>query len=231
MITLYGKKSNLCDGLIRRDFLKIGGISFAGHSLGLAQILAAKTDTTNLKSGGLGHKAIINVFLGGGPPHQDMWDLKPDAPVEIRGEFKPISTSVPGIQIGETFPLIASRMHNCVVVRSIVGAQGGHDAVQCMSGWVKNSLSGLGGRPSIGAASAKIQGPVDPSVPAFIGLAADTKHMPWSDPGTSGFLGAAHKCFRPEGPGMKDLLIKNVHLTSLGDRRSLLKSFDNLKRN
>lgn len=231
MITLYGKKSSLCDGLLRRDFLKIGGMSFAGHSLGLSQILAAKTDTANLKSGGLGHKAIINVFLGGGPPHQDMWDLKPDAPVEIRGEFKPISTSVPGIQIGETFPLIASRMQKCVVVRSIVGAQGGHDAVQCMSGWVKNSLSGIGGRPSIGAASAKIQGSVDPSVPAFVGLAADTKHMPWSDPGTSGFLGAAHKCFRPEGPGMKDLLIKNVNLTSLGDRRSLLKSFDNLKRN
>ncbi|MEY4788056.1 MAG: hypothetical protein RLZ61_274, partial [Planctomycetota bacterium] len=65
MITLYGKKSNFCDGVSRRDFLKIGGMSFAGHSLGLDQILAAKTDTTNLKSGGLGHKAIINVFLGG----------------------------------------------------------------------------------------------------------------------------------------------------------------------
>lgn len=231
MITLYGKKNSFCDGIERRDFLKIGAMSFAGHSLGLNQIFAAKTDTSNLKSGGLGHKAVINVFLGGGPPHQDMWDLKPEAPVEIRGEFKPIATSVPGIQIGETFPLIASRMQNFVIIRSIVGAQGGHDAVQCMSGWPKSSLSGIGGRPSIGASVAKIQGPVDPSVPSFVGLAADTKHMPWSDPGTSGFLGAAYKCFRPEGPGMKDLLIKDANLSSLNDRRSLLKSFDNLKRN
>ncbi len=230
MITLFGRKGNFCDGVSRRDFLKIGGFSFAGHSLNLSQILAAKTDTSALKSGGLGHKAIINVFLGGGPPHQDMWDLKPEAPVEIRGEFKPISTSVPGIQIGESFPQIASRMHNCVVIRSVVGAQGGHDAVQCMSGWPNNALAAKGGRPSIGAAVTKLQGPVDLSIPSFIGLAADTQHRPWSDSGSPGFLGSSYKSFRPEGPGMKDLLIKGANLSSLQDRRTLLKSFDNLKR-
>ncbi|NDH07718.1 DUF1501 domain-containing protein, partial [bacterium] len=100
----------------------------------------------------------------------------------------------------------------------------------CMSGWPGNSLSNLGGRPSIGATASRLLGPVDPSVPTFVGLAATTKHVPWSDPGTPGFLGPAYKCFRPEGPGMDDLVLKKDIQTSLGDRRSMLKLFDNLKK-
>src|SRR4029077_12889354 len=120
---------------------------------------------------GARHKSVINVFLGGGPPHQDMWEIKTEAPGEIRGEFKPIATNVPGIQIGEVFPRIAARMDRCVVIRSIVGARGGHDAIQCLSGWEPQSLSAMGGRPSLGAVLTKLQGPVDPSVPPFVGLA------------------------------------------------------------
>lgn len=227
MFTFLGKTNRLCDGVSRREFLTVGGLTFAGHSIGLPQLLRA--GQTQGKQG-LGHKAIINVFLGGGPPHQDMFDLKMEAPSEIRGEFKPISTSVTGIQIGETFPQIAQRMQHCAIIRSIVGAKGGHDAIQCMSGWPNSSLANLGGRPSIGAVASKLQGPVDPSVPSFVGLANTTKHMPWSDPGKPGFLGPSFKCFTPEGPGMEDLVLKKNIQVSLSDRRAMLRSFDNLKR-
>jgi len=177
-----------------------------------------------------GHKAVINVFLGGGPPHQDMWDLKPDAPADIRGEFKPISTQVPGIQIGETFPQIAARMRQCAIIRSLVGATGGHDAIQCMSGWPPNSIASMGGRPSMGAAVSKMLGPTDPSVPAFVGLAARTQHVPWSDPGTAGFLGPSYACFKPDGPGMENLKMKNALASNMSERKGLMERFDSLRR-
>src|SRR5262249_44896043 len=148
----------------------------------------------------------------------------------IRGEFKPIATSVPGIQIGEVFPKLASLMHKSVVIRSVVGARGGHDAVQCMSGWGQRSLSSVGGRPSMCARVSELQGPTDAAVPPFVGLAARTQHMPWSDAGTAGFLGTAHAPFKPDGPGMSDLTLKGTSLEQLGDRKRLLESFDSLRR-
>src|SRR5580704_4750382 len=106
MLTILGDKprgqtSRFCDGLRRREFLKIGGLALGG--LSLPQLLRAETAAGVNTS----HKGIIMIFLPGGPPHQDMWDIKTDAPTEIRGEFQPIDTSVPGIQIGEMFPRIA----------------------------------------------------------------------------------------------------------------------------
>jgi hypothetical protein len=75
-----------------------------------------------------------------------------------------------------------------------------------------------------------LEGPVDPSVPPFVGLAARTQHAPWSDPGTPGFLGSAFAPFKPDGPGMADLTLKQASLEHLGDRRRLLASFDGLRR-
>ena len=103
MLTIYGSKSygGFCDRVSRRDFLAIGGtvlggLSSADSSCGLQFRRKARSQ-----------KAIINVFLPGGPPHIDMWDLKPDAPVEIRGEYSPIKTNVPGLEICELFPKLA----------------------------------------------------------------------------------------------------------------------------
>src|SRR5262249_11549744 len=148
--------------------------------------------------------------LGGGPPHQDMWEIKTEAPSEIRGEFKPIATKVPGLQIGETFPRIAGLMDKFAVIRSVVGATGGHDGFQCMTGWNQQSLASMGGRPSLGSVVAKVQGPVDPSVPPFVGLAARTAHVPWSDSGKPGFLGPAYGAFKPDGPGMQNLKLNGI---------------------
>lgn len=226
MLTIYGNKQRYCDGVSRRQFLKIGGLGVGAAGLTLTDILRAESrGQTSSK-----HKAVINIFLGGGPPHQDMWEIKTEAPKEIRGEFKPISTKIPGIQIGEVFTKIAARMDKCAVIRSIVGAKGGHDAVQCMSGWDANAMRSMGGRPSMGAAAAKALGPVDPSVPPFVGLAKPTRHAPWSDSGTAGFLGPAYAAFKPDGPGMTNLTLKGASLEHLGDRRKLLSSFDTLKK-
>ena len=95
MLTVPGRPYRLCDRLSRRSFLHIGGLALGG--LSLPQLLRAEAEAGVSRS----HKAVIMVFLSGGPPHQDMVDLKPDAPVEVRGEFKPIRTNVPGIDICE----------------------------------------------------------------------------------------------------------------------------------
>jgi hypothetical protein len=159
-----------------------------------------------------------------------MWEIKTEAPREFRGEFNPIATRVPGIQIGEVFPRLASLMDKCVVIRSVVGAPDRHDAVMCTTGWPHTSLAPLGGRPSIGAVLAKLKGPVDPSVPPFVGLAARTQHLPWSDAGQTGFLGPSYVSFKPDGPGMANLRLNGISTDQLDDRRRLLSSFDTLRR-
>ena len=226
MLTLLGERTRYCDGVTRRSFLRIGGFTFGAASLSLADIFRAEARAGARSSQ---QKAVINIFLGGGPPHQDMWDLKMDAPPEIRGEFKPISTAVPGIQICEVFPKIAARMDKFAVIRSLVGARGGHDAIQCTTGWPEGSLSALGGRPCLGSAAARVLGPVDPSVPPFVGLAGKAGHMPWADCGKPGFLGSSYAAFKPDGPGMANLTLRGMTQQQLGDRSKLISAFDNMR--
>jgi hypothetical protein len=226
MLNIPGPATRFCDGVTRRSFLRIGTFAFGATALSLTDLFRAEASSPRSSS----HKAVINIFLGGGPPHQDMWEIKTEAPAEIRGEFRPIATRVPGIQIGEVFPRIAGLMDKCAVIRSVVGASGGHDAVQCMTGWPKSSLAPMGGRPSMGAVLSRLQGPVDPSVPPFVGLAEMTQHRPWADPGQVGFLGPAHGPFKPDGPGMADLRLSGIGSDQFADRRRLMTSFDNLRR-
>ncbi|MEZ6122284.1 MAG: DUF1501 domain-containing protein [Planctomycetaceae bacterium] len=227
MLTIRGRQTKYCDGIARRDFIKIGGFSAGAiGGVSLANLLRAESASPARKT----QKSIINIFLGGGPPHQDMWDIKTEAPAEIRGEFSPISTAVPDIQIGECFPKLAAIMDRLVVIRSVVGCHGGHDAFQCFSGWDRNSLKAVGGRPSIGSALSALRGPTDPGIPATVALAAKTSHGPWSEPGDPGFLGAAHQAFRPNGGGMENLTLNGVTLDRLQNREQLLTSLDGLKR-
>jgi hypothetical protein len=225
MLTVPGRPQRLCDGVSRRSFLKIGAFAFGAAQFTLADILRAEESL-----GTSSHKAVINIFLGGGPPHQDMWDLKPDAPSEVRGEFKPINTAVPGIQIGECFPKIASLADKFTFIRSVVGARGGHDAIQCTTGRDQQAFRAMGGWPSMGSLLSRMQGSVDPSVPPFVGLAAPTQHRPWSDSGAPGFLGAPFQAFRPEGDGMADMRLAGINQDQLGDRKKLLGSFDRMRK-
>ena len=132
MLTIAGSHGEtFCDGISRRGFLRIGALGLGGAAL--PQILQAEAKTQRKP---LDHKAVIMIFLAGGPPHQDMWDLKLEAPSNVRGEFKPISTNVDGIQICEEFPQMARMMDKFAIIRSMVGASGGHDAVQCLTGQI-----------------------------------------------------------------------------------------------
>lgn len=114
--------------LARRSFLKIGAFGAAGFTL--PQLLQAEAKA-GIKSS---QKSVILIYLVGGPPHQDMFDLKPDAPKEIAGPWKPIATNVNGIKICEAFPLLAGMMDKLTIIRSIVGNQNGHDAIQVFNG-------------------------------------------------------------------------------------------------
>jgi hypothetical protein len=226
VLTIFGQNNRYCDGISRRSFLKIGALGFGASGLMLSDLYRAEAHAGTPS----GHKSVINIFLGGGPAHQDLWDIKTEAPVEIRGEFNPIPTRVPGLQICEVFPKIAAMMDQFAVIRSVVGATGGHDAVQCTTGWPKKSLESVGGRPSLGAVLSKLQGPMDPSVPPFVGLAAPTKYMPWADEGKPGFIGPAYAAFKPDGPGLQNLTLNGITVERLADRRRLLTSFDSLRR-
>lgn len=226
MLNIPGPSSRLCDGVTRRNFLKIGAFSFGATAFSLADIYRAEANAGRSSS----HKAVINIFLGGGPPHQDMWEIKTEAPREIRGEFQPIATNVPGIQICEVFQRISRLMDKSVVIRSVVGASDRHAAEQCLTGWPHNSLAPIGGRPSIGSVLSRLRGPVDPSVPPFVGLAAPTQHRPWSDPGQVGFLGPSHGPFKPDGPGLANLQLNGMTTAQLADRQRMIHSFDSLRR-
>ena len=223
MLTILGQKSQFCDGVSRRNFLKIGTLGMAG--LSLPQLYRAEANAGSK----LGHKAVIMIFLPGGPSHQDMFDLKPDAPSEIRGEFKPISTNVAGIQICEHLPLMAKMMDKMAIIRSIVGATGDHYAFQCLTGRPHQNQP-AGGWPSIGSVLSKVQGQVNRAIPPFVGLSPKMGHMPWADAGTAGFLGVGHAPFKPDGAGRADMVLNGVTLDRLADRKALLQGFDNFRR-
>jgi hypothetical protein len=224
MLTILGPRQRFCDGVSRRNFLKIGGLGLGG--LSLAQLLRAEA----VSGIGRSHKAVIMIFLPGGPSHQDMFDLKMDAPLEVRGEFRPIPTNVPGLHVCEHLPRLAKLMDKCAVIRSIIGANGDHYAVQCLTGRDSRGAP-PGGWPCLGSVLSKLQGAVSPAVPSFVGLAPKMGHVPWADNGVPGFLGAAHAPFQPnKGGGSEDMTLNGITLDRLADRRALLASLDRFRR-
>ncbi len=199
MLTILGKQpSSFCDGQTRRHFLKIGGLALGG--LTLSQLLGAEASAPRGATT-RSHKAIIMIYLSGGPSHQDMYDLKMQAPVEIRGEFKPIATNVPGIQICEHLPRLAKMMDKFAIIRSLYGCPDQHASDLCLSGYPIGPQGTQSGRPSLGAALSRLQGPVDRTVPPFVGLTIKTRHAPYSNPGMPGYGGTSHG---PLVPGRRD---------------------------
>jgi len=207
----------------RRTFLQIGSLALGG--LALPQLLQAESSSKSPRS----HKSVIMIFLSGGPPHQDMVDLKPDAPAEIRGEFKPIRTNVPGIDICEHLPLLAKMMDRVAVIRSLVGSEGHHASFQCVTGRTQQNQPG-GGWPSIGSIVSKIQGVVDPAVPSFVGLSPKMKTPTWANNGQPGFLGRAYAPFQPNADGMAGMALKGMTIEHLHERKTLMAHFDRLRR-
>lgn len=224
MLNIFGQPKRLCQGMSRREALTIGALGLSG--LTLADLLRAESQAGIGKS----HKAVIMIYMCGAPPHQDMYDLKPDAPAEIRGEFRPIDTNVPGIQICEHLPHLAKIMDKLVPIRTMVGSpNGNHDSFICYTGR-SFERQPAGGWPALGSVVSKLKGPADPSVPTFIGLSPNAGHPPYGSPGLPGFLGPSHSAFRPNGEGRANLVLNGIDASRLQDRRQLLGSFDSMRR-
>src|SRR5688500_16791808 len=134
MLTLLGSPRRCCDGMTRRETLTAGALTLLGGGFTLPQLLAAESRKSADARPGKA-KSVILLYLLGGAATQDMWDLKPDAPVEVRGEFKPIDTCVPGVRIGEHLPLTAKWMHKAALVRSVTHKAGCHNCLPSYTGY------------------------------------------------------------------------------------------------
>jgi uncharacterized protein (DUF1501 family) len=224
MLTFWGRSQPFCDGINRRNFLSIGAF---GAGLTLADVLRAKAATGSTQVPPTSTpKAAIMVILPGGPSHLDMYDPKPDAPAEFRGEFKAIPTSVPGVHISEHMPLQARMMDKLAVVRSLV-ANEEHSDSYLMTGYTEqvNRTATQGQHPSFGAVMSKLRAGGNVDVPPFVSLRGMSL-------GTEpGFLGVAHRPFTAEGPGLQNLrMAGGVTTDRMGDRKDLLARFDTARR-
>src|SRR5262245_52250520 len=226
MLSLVGRpdsRSPFCDKLSRRNFLRIGTLGLGG--LTLPQLLKAES----VAGVGRSQKSVIMIYLVGGPPHQDMFDLKPDAPREIAGPWRPIATNIPGFQICEAFPRLAQLADKLVVIRSLVGNQADHDAIQVFNGHDPRKSTPSGGWPQFGSAVSKVLGSPDRTTPPFVSLCYQCTHGPYNEPGP-GFLGAGHTPFRPMSATRDDMVLRGITPERLADRRTLLRSFDLFRR-
>jgi Protein of unknown function (DUF1501) len=217
MLTILGQRQRYCDGINRRNFLKIGAFGAGLTLAGMLRAQAAGTPTTTRKS-------AIMIYLPGGPSHMDMYDLKPEAPMEFRGEFKPIATNVTGVQICEHMPLQAQMWDKLAVVRSLVSVDEHSDSL-VMTGYSENT-NRTQHHPSFGAVMSKVRGNnAGNDVPPYVSLRG---MAPGTEPG---YLGIAHRPFTPDGPGVQNLhLPGGVDMDRMGDRKALLASFDSVRR-
>jgi hypothetical protein len=218
MLTFLESSYRPCDGVTRRDFFKVGALGLGGLSLADLLRLQARGATEGAER----PKSIIMVYLPGGPSHIDMYDLKPDAPVEIRGEFKPIPSNVPGFDLCELMPLQAQIAGKFSVVRGLQCVDT-HSAELLMRG----HLGGPQKRPVFGAVVSRLRGGCGASgMPHYVALGGENG----ADPGDPAYLGAAHKPFTG-GQGLANLsLVQGVTPAQLGERKQLLKAFDTLNR-
>jgi len=221
MFTFQGKSPSFCDGMSRRHFLSVGAF---GAGLTLADMLrlqAATRDNTSEAYKPTRPKSAIMIYLPGGPSHMDMYDLKPEAPAEFRGEFKPIQTNVPGVQISEHFPMQARMWDKLAAVRSIV-ATDEHSDSNVMTGF-SEQINRQQQHPSFGSVVSKLRSGAGNDIPPFVSLRGMSM-------GTEpGYLGIAHRPFTPEGPGIENLKMRGT-ADRLDERRSLLTAFDSARR-
>ncbi len=217
MFTLWGAKQRFCDGLTRRSFLKVGAF---GAGLTLADMLRLRATAG---TGGSTQKSAIMIYLPGGPSHIDMYDLKPDAPAEIRGEFKPIQTNVPGVQICEHFPLQAQMWDKFACIRSLIAAPE-HSDHETHTGY-SEATNRVANHPSMGAVISKLRASIGSDIPPYVSLRGLSGGL------EPGYLGVAHRAFAPSGPGMENLRLANgVNQDRFEDRKDLLAHLDSVRR-
>jgi hypothetical protein len=213
----------------RRAFLKVGSLALGG--LTLPGLLAARA--RGVQSSGSYRKSVILIWQAGGPSHIDMYDLKPNAPAEVRGEFKPISTNVPGIQISEHLPHQAKVFDKMAVVRSAYHTNAGHGmgSQWMLTGYQPTIEVNDNIFPSTGSVVAKLRGPNTPGLPAYVNLPRVLSL------GKAAYLGASFNPFAPDAnPNEASFQVRNLKLPGRVDaerlerRKQLVGDLDTIRR-
>ena len=210
------------DGVSRRDFLTLATLGLGGLALHGPRLSAQAVSSARAS-----HKAVIQIFLPGGPSQIDMYDMKPDAPAEFRGEFKPIQTNVPGIDICEHLPLQAKIMDKLAIVRNM-SFTGDHDYRLFMTGFPQlqpNQQPVALQRPDFGSVVSRLHDN-GTGLPRYVSTMRGAHSSP-------AYLGPAHAAFQAGDahPGLKNLgLHPSVSVDRLADRKELLRAFDTLRR-
>jgi hypothetical protein len=236
MLTISGPQARVGGVMTRRNWLRVGGLALGG--LALPDLLRAQAQSGQSNPA----RGVIMVLLPGGPTHLDTFDLKPDAPAEIRGEFRPVATNVPGISICELMPRLARLADKLAIVRSLVGFRDDHNTHWCSTGWESHPpmdsspmVPGFpaGDWPSLGAVLSRKLGPRVPGVPPCVDLTpvdADARFILRTPPGQPGYLGVAHSAFEAHAVDRRNITLQGVSPRRLADRRALLASFDSFRR-
>src|SRR5919198_5427263 len=213
MLTFTGSPTPAGNGVSRRAWLRIGGLGLGGLALPDILRAEARSGTRNPAKG------IIMVLLPGGPTHLDTFDLKPDAPAEIRGEFRPTATNVPGVRICELMPRLARLADKLAIIRSLVGFRDDHNTHWCTTGWESHppmdaspQVPGFppGDWPSLGAVLSRALGPRVPGVPPCVDLTpvdADARFILRTPPGQPGYLGVAHAAFEARAVDRRNITL------------------------
>jgi len=238
MLSLPARRTaRYCDGVSRRSFLQVGLSGLAAVSL--PEMLAAR-EAAAARGGSSKDTSLILLWLDGGPSHMDTYDMKPEAPVEYRGIWRPIKTNVPGIEVSETLPKHAKVADKFSIIRSMHHNSGDH-----FTGghWMLTGRGGASGGdkvgkyPFFGAIAAKMTGPRQPGLPPNV--AVPYARSIGLRPGYFGgnYLGVQHDPFETQSdPNSSRFQVRNLTLPKdmtverLDDRRSLLSSFDKLRR-
>src|SRR5262245_20995654 len=198
MLTIWGNGQRT-NKVSRRDFLQVGTLGVAG--LTLADLLRLRAGASGAEAAAPA-KSVIMILLDGGPSHIDMYDLKPDAPAEIRGEFRPIRTKVPGFDICELMPEQARIADKLALVRNLQMRTSSHNYQEITTGFLwDRRIPGFEGvpRPAFGSIISRLRG--SNVLPPFVNL--------WSNAETAedpAYLGQAHKPFMPSGPDLQNMM-------------------------
>ena len=211
MLSLSGRPSRTCSGPSRREFFRAGGLAVGG--LSLPHLLAAPR--TNARA-----KSCLLIFMDGGPSHLELWDLKPDAPAEVRGEFGPIRSSAPGVTVGELLPLTSREMHRVAQVRSVRHGVNDHNAGAFYMLTGKHPADGskliqtdsASTFPPFGAVMARLR-PVRKAVPPYV-LMPEFQFNNGVDIGgqKGGFLGAGCDPFVTGDPSLPGFAVPGLEL-------------------
>jgi hypothetical protein len=221
MLAVHSTRRQYCDGVSRRSFLQIGGLALGG--LTLPDLLRAEERAGIARS----QKSIIMVYLSGGLAHQDSFDLKPGAPQEVRGEFNPVATTVPGIEICELLPNLAAIAEKYALIRSIVGLRDEHSSFQTITGYSMGE-SQREGRPHFGTVVSRVLGNTSPVVPAFVDLFPTMQHRPYNSPGPGAF-GARYAGVKADGEDLASMKLRFITSAQFHDRRRLLQDMDRFR--